>query len=483
MWSLGAFLLFFLLILSGLFSITDPDFWWHLRTGQLIYQTGQVPNADPFSFTAAGKPWMSHEWLAEWLIYLLVSRTTYWGGLLFFGFLSAGTFWLLNSTLKEMHLSPALRLLLLGWAAIMTFPFLTVRPRVFTIFFFALFLSTIVLYHRGQRVHWWLLPIAMIIWANVHAGYVAGLGLLGLLFIAEALQGPYNIQIHRRLRIVGIIFVVTLLASLATPHGFKILLYPFTYLKSKNASSLFIAEWQSPDFHHPRQWLLLAALLVSMGSGLVWQKRDWLPFLLLGSMTIAVLHAGRYVPLFAITWVIVEGEWLTWHWPTAIEKAPTLVPLQQAWRNCLTFILLIALAIGSLPLFAAQGRLQTVRLPRTDGQIHYPAASVAWLQANRPHARMFNKYAWGGYLIYRLWPEQKVFIDGRADMYGNAFITAYYNTVTAQPGWNEFLDQWDVDTALLTNDTPLSAVLTASATWQKVFSTSEEVIFIRKEDH
>jgi len=481
MWSLGIIFFFFLLIVSALFSFSDPDFWWHFRTGEFIFKTGQVPSRDIFSFTAAGKPWMSHEWLAEWLIYLLVSRATYWGGLFFFGALFAGAFWLIDNLLREFNLHPAGRLLLLAWAAIIAMPFLTVRPRLFTIFFFTLFLTTIVRYYRGQRVHWWLLPVVMAFWVNVHAGYISGLALLGLLFVAEMLRGWRDSQVQHRLRTVGIVFTLTLLASLITPHGLKALWYPFTYLGHQNPSSAFVSEWQSPNFHHPNQWLLVAAILFSMATGLVWQKKSWLPLLLLGSVTAAVLHAVRYLPLFAITWATVEGEWLAGRWPATIGNASRTISRRQAWHNGLTFAVLLILTVGSLPYFASRGRLQSVTMPRTDDKgMTYPAEAVDWLQQNRPQARLFNQYRWGGYLIYRLWPGQKVFIDGRDDMYGSQLVLAYEKCVTAQPGWDKLLDQWHIDTVLLSSKTALSAVLDASPQWEKAFVAPKQVIFIRR---
>ncbi len=476
MWSLGIVLILLGVIVFSLVGLTDPDFWWHLRTGQLVYESGHVPHTDPFSFTAYGKPWISHEWVAELIIYLLVSTVGYLGTLLLFGIMFVSAFWILYEYLDVLGTQPTIRLAVIALGSAGGMSFLTVRPRIFTILFFSIFLRKVLDYWERRSTSIWILPFLMLPWCNMHAGYIVGLVILFILWLAEVAR-PLMMKEEGRWEEVGVVLFLTLVASMVTPHGIKGLIYPFTYLSGHNPSLRLIQEWQSPNFHATYGIPLIICILISMGSALTWQKEDMFSFTLLAGVTAATLYSVRYMPLFCLTWVAVEGKWFAKQWPRK-DKGPILVTRGQARRNCLTFVLVILMYGILLMHLYHRGRLQTFDLPRTDGKAYYPAAAVDWLEENRPHARLFNLYRWGGYLIYRLWPENKVFIDGRADVYGSGFVMAYYDAVSARPGWKSVLDKWRVDTVLIPPNMPLNSVLEMSPEWQKVFSTRHEVVWV-----
>ncbi len=172
--------LFFILLMLGLFSMTlypivDPDFWWHLRTGQLIIQTQSIPHTDPFSFTNFGRPWITHEWLSELGLYWLFQFGSY--GLLIFVFslIITGAF-LLSYLRCPVETRPYVAGFTLLLCAIATAPTWGVRPQMISLFITSGFLFLLDRYQSNEKVKYLIpLPLITLVWANLHAGYFLGL--------------------------------------------------------------------------------------------------------------------------------------------------------------------------------------------------------------------------------------------------------------------------------------------------------------------
>src|SRR6267143_714361 len=170
-------------------QIVDPDFWWHLKTGQHLLETRTIPHSDIFSAVFSGKEWITHEWLSEVFIYS-VYRTIGYGGLIvsFALLITAGfavAYRRCARTVGHVYISGAA--LLLG--AMAAAPTWGVRPQVFSFLFASIFLYLLERYQRGKRKHliWWTVPL-MILWVNVHAGFAVGLALIGLAIVGMALD-------------------------------------------------------------------------------------------------------------------------------------------------------------------------------------------------------------------------------------------------------------------------------------------------------
>ena len=184
-WLIFAAVLFFAF---ALVSTTDPDYWWHLRAGQLIVDNGAVPTTDPFSFTAEGKPWVAHEWLSEVVIYGVQSAGGYGLALLLFAAIALGTLLLTYRASLWLGASRKAAVLLFVWAGVMTVPYWTVRPQVFTWFLFAAFITVCLQHRAGEKNRLWLLPPLMVLWANLHLGYAFGLAVLGAYAFSLAVE-------------------------------------------------------------------------------------------------------------------------------------------------------------------------------------------------------------------------------------------------------------------------------------------------------
>src|SRR5438067_13810645 len=142
---------------------TDPDWWWHLRTGRLIWEQRAIPAADPYSYTNAGRPWVVHEWLFEVLTYLGYRALGYNGLSLVLGLVLLATFTLHYLLLRALGAGRVLAGLLVAWSGLLTFMTVTMRPQIFSYLFLAVELWCLYLYRSGRRRAVWLLPPFMLL--------------------------------------------------------------------------------------------------------------------------------------------------------------------------------------------------------------------------------------------------------------------------------------------------------------------------------
>ena len=258
------------ILLFGLLAMTarnaiDPDLWWHLRTGQMIVETGHVPHADPFSFTRAGHAWVSHEWLSEVVFYQLWKHGGATALIVFSAIITTAGFMLLY--LRCLSISRKTH-----WAAIATAvgalasaPSWGVRPQMFTFTLASLLLWSIESGEDRPRMLLWIPPL-FLLWLNLHAGFALGPALLlayGIGLILETAAGNTPWQRSRPILLRVLLLLVACLALVPlNPSGSQLYRYPLDTLRSPGMRS-FIGEWRSPDFHNSLYnpfllvWLLL----------------------------------------------------------------------------------------------------------------------------------------------------------------------------------------------------------------------------------
>ncbi len=471
-WLIFAAVFFFAV---ALVSVTDPDYWWHLRTGQLIVDSRAVPSTDAYSFTAEGERWLAHEWLSEVIIYATQSLGGYGLSLLLFASVALGTLLLTYRTSLSLGASRKAAVVLFIWAGLMTVPFWTVRPQVFTWFLFATFITVCLQHRSGGKNRLWLLPPLMVLWANMHLGYAFGLAVLGVYAFSLAAE-RFVWKEPRELKPVVIVLGACVAATLLTPSPVELLLYPLRYVTPGNTNIAWIKEWQSPDFHSPLLAPLALAILSLAGMGVLGKRRElFLPLL-------ALLFAGltlqslRNQPLFAIVFVFVASQRASdlWSWASAAAQKPGLKP-HSAVNLALVGTCCAALLFG----VASSPFVQLRSTPRLDHGIEYPQAGAAFLRDNYRDARVFNHYDWGGYLINELYP-MKVFIDGRSDFYGDKLMTDFRDVQTLAPGWEDVVAEHDIEVFLIEADSALAVRLDAEPeTWRRVLTGPVEAVFVR----
>ncbi|MBM3129703.1 MAG: hypothetical protein FJ009_13890 [Chloroflexi bacterium] len=459
-------ILFLALCVIAAREISDPDFWWHLRTGQFIFETRAIPHTDIFSFTNEGRPWVTHEWLSEVVIYALYALGSFPALMLTFAAIIALTFAFVYARTPGKPYIAAFAVLLAALAAAPTFG---ARPQMLTLLLGSIFLYVL----DKRRDLLWLLPPLTILWVNLHSGYALGLVIVAVYLFGEivaAVSGQRSAVSPRQL---GIIFALCLGAVLFNPNGAAMYVYPFETLTSR-AMQAYIQEWFSPDFHQiefqPFAWLLIGTLAAMAFAG----KRITLTqTILLAGFTLAALRSARNIPIFAIIAAPILAEQL-WHLIAArMPPENRRVTRGMAIVNWLILALVIA---------ASAARVGMIVLNQSAVErAKYPAAAVEFLHTRAPRGALYNEYGWGGYVIWRLYPATRVFIDGRADVYGDAFIEdVYLKAYRGGADWRAPLEQYAVRVVLIEPGAPLAAQLARDPEWQSVYADRQAVVFEKR---
>jgi hypothetical protein len=485
----GVVLVLPLLLLVGssfFFAQTDPDYWWHVRTGQYIWETHSLPRTDIYAFTASPARWITHEWLTELIFYGLASRFGYVANVALFATLGGGIVLLVYAACRQRGLERGIAVSLACLAGAMLVPQANVRPQDITILFLAICTLLITCYRGGQPRVLWALPPLFALWVNLHGGYVIGLLLLGLTIVGEV--GATLWQQRSVLAVLALhrtLFITCVLAGLATllnPNGLAAYLYPLSYAGTRNASLQYVAEWQSPNFHQLLFLPFALSLLLLLALGGVRRVTTLTETLWIVTFTYLGLQSVRHIPLYAVVTLPVLGAQLS----TALASLPALPNRIRRWCRPAAFGLWLLLVLAPFVVLASlatnPGTLAARQFSREPNPAGYPAGAVDYLLAHTsPQDRIFNEYRWAGYLIDRTYPERQVFISAQGtDPYGDAIFTQYYAAVQARPGWQQTLDDYQIHLVLIDVNSPLAAALADDPAWQHVYSDDTARLFQRR---
>lgn len=456
--------LVFMLVLST--ALRDGDTGWHLATGAWIVAHGAVPVADPFSFSAAGKPWSAHEWLSELLMYGAF-RAGGWSGLmLLFGAALAALYAQVALHLRRW-LSPWGSALALLYMSIGLMPSLLARPHMLALPILAGWLIALMRARERDRAPSLWLALLMLVWANAHGSFVFGLGLIGV-FALEALvtaapAGRRDVVIRW-----GVFGVLSLLASLVTPAGPEGLLYPF-YVNGLALLPL-IGEWRPANFAGISGFeiVLLSALFF------LFYRPTRIPvvrlLLVLGVLHLALEHTRQQIVLMVVgVLVLAEPLGRAWH-AGELPRAPLFGPLWRDRRD-----LAPILAVGMLLFVGAAGYRLLVPFARPDSY-GVPVTAIRHIPAALRGQPVFNEYSFGGLLIFH---GIRPYIDGRSDMYGDAFTQDYVKISHGDAArWHAAEGRWKFGWTILPPDNALVAILDKEAGWHRLYADKWAVIHV-----
>ncbi len=446
----------------------DPDFWWHLRTGELIFDSG-IPRHDVFSWTAAGRPWVAHEWLSEAIIYAVESAFGYIGNIVLFDATAIGALVLMYALARRAGAGTRLLVLLMLMSVVMLAYAIAVRPQLFSWLFFAIFVFLLERDSQGQRAPAWLLPTLMAVWVNLHLGFVYGLVLVALWVAALAYARLRDASVDlKRPLLIGSACV---LATLLNPHGPDILLYPYRYIEDRHSLTL-ISEWQRPSPLNP----LLSPFFVGIaliGWSVISKHRPG-PFLCMVSVVViaSALQTTRNLPYIALVLLPVVGPTIGRKWRAASKDNDAGASMSVSKAAVMAGVLVCILGLLATQL----GKSLSLSDPSPSG---YPVAGAAYLRVNLGERRLYNEYTWGGYLIYALYPDVPLFIDGRSDFYRSRIMDDYAVIGRLDPGWEEVMRQYGIDAVLLRKDSRLARKLRENSGWQEVFTGDVESVLVR----
>jgi hypothetical protein len=438
------------LTVPGFFT---TDTWWHLAVGKWMLVNHAIATYDPFSWSLPRAPWIAQEWLFQVLLYVAAKGGTY-GVILFCAVPVLVTLYIVWK-LAGQKANPFVAGLLLASSSFLLAPGLTARPQLFDFAFFAYILWS---YKSGRQKLINLIPVVILIWANMHGAVILGVAVTLLYALLSHIPGfklGGIVHIPGNKKDSWLVAGLSFVASLITPWGFKLYHYAFASVTEKSFQQ-YIQEWMAPPFEIPfiKSITLLAVILV-VGGLLVSRKPVRLNTLLVcGGLFFQTLSQFRYFPLLGIAVAPLLGEMFRADEHSCNDGKLVAVGVVAG--------LLIGSLVGGMP-----SSLENVA--RGAG---YPVSAVDHI---KPGEKVLNPYNWGGYLIYRDVP---VFIDSRADFYlweGDVFKD--YMESTTKLGFEELLIKYRPDAVLIGVDTVLINFMELLPGWEKTYQDGTAAIY------
>jgi hypothetical protein len=461
--------------------VQDPDFWWHLRIGEWMLQSRALPSHDIFTYTATAHTWTDHEYLTEVLMALAYRAGGPLALSIGFGFLTWVGFWVIYLTARGGRQPYVVVGLGLAIGAIAGGPIWGPRAQMITFF-----LTCVELYWlrgyldgRSRALNWF--PLLMVVWANLHGGWVVGFLFLGIGLASEIIQWAVDrsSNVHAfHVRRLAIITVASLAAVMATPHGVGLYLYPFQ-TQGSEAQQRLIVEWFSPDFHQTYLKPFEAMLFLLFASFTVRRPRLYDFMLTLGVLALS-LQSVRHIALFvaATTPILVRQLGGIWRSLATRYNLRLAQPSGSPVLMAVTALVLVAITAATA-IRVAGHEAQQRELTRTS----FPVGAADWLAAHPEVGhRMYNQYGWGGYLVDRFYPDsnRRVFIFGEAALMGDSLLQEYQDVQTIRPDWRQVLDRYRVDYVVYNKGEALANVLATQPDWDRVYEDDVAVIYVRK---
>lgn len=450
----------------------DPDMWWHIKLGQSILATHHWPTADPYSFTVSGQPWIAFEWLGD----VLMGAVARIGGV---RGLDALMIALGSAVMIALYVFATIRsgnskagFLSAGALFFLADPSFSMRPQMLGYLFLVLALIALELFRQGKQGAVWFLPPLLLLWVNAHGSFIIGLGVI-LLYLVCGVKGfrlgaieakQWTPKERMRLEFV---FLLCLAVLPITPYGTELAAFPLRLSSSIPMSVAHIAEWQPMPFNLLGGKIFVALVLgffvIQMAFDLKCRVEELILFL--GGVAMACLHVRfilLFVPFFAPFLAVILARWLP-HYDRARDK------------YIVNAALITCVLAAMVHYFPSRAFL--------DKKIaeNYPSKAVEYIQQHPIPGPMFNNYGFGGYLIWSLGPEHKVFIDGRSEVYEKGGVLAdYFHIMEIQPGALTVLRNYGIQSCLIERETPLATVLASLPDWQKVYSDDTTELFVRR---
>ena len=449
-------------------SMVDPDIWWHLRDAQIQLSSHSFIARDLFSFTAAGAPWMNHEWFAELPFYAgfhlfgisglylvtLAAIEVIFLGVLYLTYLHSKSIWasafvtVIGIFLSTVSFGP--RTLLFGWMLLVLELLVLVRAQ------------------RDERIVW-TLPFLFALWVNTHGSWLIGMVVFGLFIAANSFTISLGCIENRalsmpRIKRLVLCWLVSTAALFLNPYGWRLVFYPFNLAFEQKLNIANIEEWKSLDFHTPRGRIMLFFVALLFLFQLI-RSRKW------GLFELALAAMGLYSAFtysrFLFLGAILVGPLLA-RSLASTAPAASRRPLSPLISAALVFVIL-CLVIG---------RLRTPEQSVTKGDDLFPTQGLPYLATFKPNGKVFNDMLWGGYLI---WYDRQipVFIDSRVDIFEyNGAFKDYLDIINLRNSI-ELLNKHDIQYVLFERKLPLVYLLKATHDWKVDYEDKTTVLLER----
>ena len=483
----------------------DAGIGWHIRTGDLIRSAHAVPRVDPFSSVMQGKPWFAWEWLYDYAVGGLHAWAALNGVVLLTGVVIALTFAIVFRQMmaRGAQLPVAIVVLLLSLAA-STIHFLA-RPHLVSWLFAVLWFDALERFAaegNWRRLAW--LPISMLVWVNVHGGFLIGLALLGiycggsLLTAFGARDLAEKAAAFARARVIAIVGVTCAVVTFANPYGYQLHVHIYRYLTDKFLMD-HIDEFLSPSFHGlPQRCFALLMLLTVVALAGARKKITANQLLVVLFAIYTGLLASRNIPISALLLAMIVAPQIS----IALREKAGSSEVSEGVQRLAARLDSFSTRMGSFdagltgrawPVLAVvvlwwacahEGWLGSARVMDAHFEDkRFPVKAVDQLAATAATAAkdaVFCPDRWGGYLIYRFYPKILVAVDDRHDLYGTEYFKRYLKIVHGEPGWKEGLAESQASWAMVPAASALAGLLASDGEWKTVYRDDVGVLFRMK---
>ncbi len=467
-------LIFALLFAMASRAPVDTDTWWHLQCGTYTLANGMLYE-DVFSHTFNGADWINHSWGGQIIMVSIYDLAGDVGLSIYTAVLAVAGMALLLPVLRgNIYLRSFVMVLGAATAAV----FWAARPQMFSFLFSCFFLLVLYSWKMRGVDRLWLLPPAMLIWGNLHAGFAIGFLFLFAAIVGESLNlivGTNEPHVTwGKVRKLLLIFVASVVLLAISPYGTATWLVPFETL-SMGALREFIQEWNTPNFQGTETWPFIGMIILLFGAA--WASRHKFDFtgffLVMGPMFMGLLFS-RNISMFAVAATVVlthlaADALQTYNWE--LRPRQKVTPMMGRLNVGLIIVVFASTLIYLFGIWSPQ----TIAEAQAES---LPVAAVDYLLELEPEGQLFNAYNWGGYILFRT-PQFPVFIDGRTDLY-DEFVRTYVRIATASIGWRDLLEDYNVNTVLVEVGSGLDATLRDEPGWRLAYVDDLAVIHLRE---
>lgn len=438
----------------------DGDLPRHLAIGKYVLSGRLPPTEDIFSYTKEGSPFAPHKWFSGVLFYIAYMINGEKGIVLLSALVLASAFTLIYSDQSNQSGSSLTTLFVTVWGAAISSLHWIARPHLFTMLLVAIWLILTDRLVRGERIKWWVFPLIMLLWNNIHGEYIAGflisasyiIGWVWDFLSSQGKQDPDK-KIFKRL---SLSLVTSAIVTVFNPISLRAWTTVTSWLGNRYLMEK-TQETASPNFLNSEFYVLLIFIGFSIFVLSVSRKRPITgQAISLAGFTIMVLNSARNVHIFGVVApFVIAGSFSELINSPLIKKIEENTHLIEKPLRGITYPIIIFIAACIILNTTAIGSIE--RFSPT----YFPIQAVEWLKSNPQRGNMFNPFDWGGYISFTLWPEYKVFIDSQGDIYGEAFIREYEQVSEVRDNWNAVLEKYNVSWALIEADSPLATELLA----------------------
>ena len=430
-------------------GIWDSDFWWHLASGNWILEHSALPQLDPFqvfsnSDAVRNDTVLKGQWLGQVVFAAVYGGFDTWGIVVLRATMLMLCLYLLFVRARMQQASLFATWIMVVLAGLISLGFTSDRPQLFSYIFAVVCFLLLELYERDKKMRWLLmLPLVALIWANTHGGFLLMAALLAVYVILAMMQ---SIAQYKKLDAMAVMLVVILglfmLASLLTPNGFTTYQYLFDLEGSllQGVTSEYRSSFKLYELGYalPQVWVIAiyAAALISLFGLFKAPPQRMIIMVVLGVIS-AISY--RYLAFF----VFLAGPYIAEGLTLAFRDYSFTQSNAARAVNKYTGLLVLCVSLA----FVVYGFKNDSLYSETIKSDMFPIAAVDLIKQHNIKGKMFNHMQWGGYLLWRTYPDISTYIDGR--MLEQSKFPPYTNILWATPVGIEVFNKEKFDLVLL----------------------------------